>query len=348
MTNIHEHDKYVIDAVRKVSPSVVSIVISKYMPRIKGPSPNSLFNPFAFGDVEDGAREKTKIGGGSGFIVHQSGLVLTNKHVVFDADAEYTVITNDGVEYQAQVLSRDPINDIAILKINTRDDLQVIKLGNSTSLELGQTVVAIGNALGMFTNSVSKGIISGLARSISASLGTGEHLERLRGVIQTDVAINQGNSGGPLIDLNGEVIAINTAVIFGAQNIGFSIPINWAKQDLSDILEHGRIVKPYLGLMYVMLSKEAKDKYGLPVDHGALVMRDHLPDSVAVMPHSPADKAGIKENDIITELNGLQFTETKDLTDALQEFKVGEEVELTILRHDQEKKLKLKLEERKA
>jgi len=347
-TNLHEHDKYVIDAVKTVTPSVVSIVISKYMPRIKGPGPSSLFNPFMFGDMEDGAREKTKIGGGSGFIVHQTGLILTNKHVVFDSDAEYTVIMTDGTEYPGQVLSRDPINDIAIMKINTREDLPVIKIGDSTKLELGQTVVAIGNALGMFTNSVSKGIISGLARSISASLGTGEHLERLRGVIQTDVAINQGNSGGPLINLNGEVIAINTAVIFGAQNIGFSIPINWARQDLNDILEHGRIVKPYIGLMYVMLNKEAKDKYGLPVDYGALVMRDHLPDSIAVMPKSPADKAGIKENDIITEINGLQFTETKDLTDALQEFKVGDEVELTILRNEAEKKVKLKLEERKA
>ncbi|MDP2647642.1 MAG: trypsin-like peptidase domain-containing protein [Candidatus Yanofskybacteria bacterium] len=344
--NTHEYDKLVIDAVKKVTPAVVSIVISKYVPRMKGLGPNSFFNPFLFGDVEDGAREKTKVGGGSGFFVHEDGIVLTNKHVVFDSDAEYTVLTTDHQEFPAEVLSRDPVNDIALLRIKTKG-VDCLPLGDSAKLELGQTVVAIGNALGMFTNSVSKGIISGLARSISASLGTGEHMERLRGVIQTDVAINQGNSGGPLINLNGEAIAINTAVIFGAQNIGFSIPINWAKSDLKDILEHGRIIKPYIGLMYTMLSKEAQKKYGLPIDHGALVIRDALPDSVAVMPGSPADKAGIKENDIIVKVNDARFGEAEDFMDLIQKFKVGEEVELTVLRSEKEKKIKLTLEERK-
>lgn len=345
--NTHEYDKLVIDAVKKVTPAVVSIVISKYVPRMKGLGPNSFFNPFLFGDVEDGAREKTKVGGGSGFFVYEDGIVLTNKHVVFDSDAEYTVLTTDHQEFPAEVLSRDPINDIALLRVKTKG-ADCLPLGDSTKLELGQTVVAIGNALGMFTNSVSKGIISGLARSISASLGTGEHMERLRGVIQTDVAINQGNSGGPLINLNGEAIAINTAVIFGAQNIGFSIPINWAKSDLKDILEHGRIIKPYIGLMYTMLSKEAQKKYDLSIDHGALVIRDALPDSVAVMPGSPADKAGIKENDIIVAINDIRFSETEDFMDLIQKFKVGEEVELTILRSEKEKKIKLTLEERKS
>ena len=312
----------------------------------EGLGPNSFFNPFLFGDVEDGAREKTKVGGGSGFFVHEDGIILTNKHVVFDPDAEYTVITSDQDEFQAEVLSRDPINDIALIRVKVKG-AKSISLGDSAKLELGQTVVAIGNALGMFTNSVSKGIISGLARSISASLGTGEHMERLRGVIQTDVAINQGNSGGPLINLNGEAIAINTAVIFGAQNIGFSIPINWAKADLKDILEHGRIIKPYVGLMYTMLTKEAQKKYDLPVDHGALVIRDVLPDSVAVMPGSPADKAGIKENDIIVAVNNTHLTDSKDFMDCIQEFKVGDEVELTVMRDKKEKKLKLTLTERK-
>ncbi len=343
--NSHEHDKVIINTVKKVAPSVVSIVISKYMPKIKDVSPTSFFNPFMFDTTDDGAKQKVKIGGGSGFVVHPDGLILTNKHVVTEEDAEYTVITNDHKEFPAKVLSRDPVNDIAMLKVEAVG-LPTLELGDSTKLELGQTVIAIGNALGLFSNSVSKGIVSGLARTISASLGNGGHMENLRGVIQTDVAINQGNSGGPLLNLDGQAIAINTAVIFGAQNIGFSIPINLAKNDIDDILKHGRIIKPYIGLMYTMLTKEAKEKYSLPVDHGALVMRDHLPDSTAVVHNSPADKAGVKENDIITAINGKEIADEMDLSDMLQTHKVGEKVELTVLRKDSYHKLHLTLEER--
>ena len=301
-------------------------------------------NPFLFGEMDDGQKEKISIGGGSGFIVHPDGLILTNKHVVFDQEAEYTVITTNLQEYPAKVLSRDPINDIAVLKINAKG-LPAVRLGNSGKLELGQTVLAIGNALGMFSNTVSRGIISGLSRSISAALGTEGEMEHLRGVLQTDVAINQGNSGGPLISLDGEVVGINTAIIFGAQNIGFSIPINWAKQDLEDIIKYGRIVKPYLGLQYVKLDKKLQKQYSLPVDYGALVVRDHRPDSVAIVPNSPAAKAGIKENDIILELNGEKISD--ELQDMLQKFSVESEVELTVLRKDQQMKVKVKLEERK-
>ncbi len=351
MSNVStEYDKLPIEAVRKVAPSVVSVVISKFLPKIKGVygAPGMPFggNPFLFGEVEDGQKEKIKIGGGSGFIVHPDGLVLTNKHVVFDQDAEYTVLMIDGSEYPAKVLSRDPINDIAVLKINAKG-LSTVRLGNSSKLELGQTVIAIGNALGMFSNTVSKGIISGLSRSISAALGTGGEMEHLRGVLQTDVAINQGNSGGPLINIDGEAIGINTAIIFGAQNIGFAIPINWAKQDLEDILKHGRIIKPYLGLLYVMLDKKTQKQYSLPVDYGALVVRDHRPNSVAIVPNSPAATAGIQENDIILELNGQKVADDKDLSDMLQNCEVGSEIELTVLRKDQQMKLKAKLEERK-
>lgn len=349
MTNSQEYDKLAIEAVKKVAPSVVSIVISKYLPKIKGVygMPGLPFsNPFMFGDIEGGEKEKISVGGGSGFIVHPDGLVLTNKHVVFDQEAEYTVITTDLEEYPAKVLSRDPINDIAVLKIDAKR-LPAIRLGNSGKLELGQTVIAIGNALGMFSNTVSKGIISGLSRSISAALGTGGEMEHLRGVLQTDVAINQGNSGGPLINLDGEVIGINTAIIAGAQNIGFSIPINWAKQDLEDIIKHGRIIKPFIGLNYVMLDKKLQKQYSLPVESGALVIRDHRPDSLAVVPDSPADRAGVKENDIIVELNGEKILENMDLRDLIQKYPVGSEIEFAVLRKDQQLKLKATLEERK-
>ncbi len=343
----NEYDKLPIEAVRKVAPSVVSVVISKFLPKIKGVygMPGTPFsNPFLFGEVEDGQKEKISVGGGSGFIVHPDGLILTNKHVVFDQEAEYTVITTDLQEYPAKVLSRDPINDIAVLKINAKG-LPAVRLGNSGKLELGQTVLAIGNALGMFSNTVSRGIISGLSRSISAALGTEGEMEHLRGVLQTDVAINQGNSGGPLISLDGEVVGINTAIIFGAQNIGFSIPINWAKQDLEDIIKYGRIVKPYLGLQYVKLDKKLQKQYSLPVDYGALVVRDHRPDSVAIVPNSPAARAGIKENDIILELNGEKVSD--ELQDMLQKYEVKTEIELTVLRKDEQMKVKVKLEERK-
>ena len=342
--NSQDYDKLPIDSVKKVAPSVVSIVISKHLPKIKSLYPAPFLGPFAFGETD--GTEMVKVGGGSGFVVHPDGLVLTNKHVVFDADAEYTVITTDLKEYSGKVISRDPINDIAVLKINAKG-LPAVRLGNSSKLELGQTVIAIGNALGLFSNTVSKGIISGLSRKISASLGTGGQMEHLRGVLQTDVAINQGNSGGPLIDLDGEVVGINTAIIYGAQNIGFSIPINWAKQDLEDIIKHGRIIKPFIGLQYVMLNSELKGKYSLPVDYGALVVRDHIPNSVAVVPESPADKAGVKENDVITDINGEKLTEEKDLQDMIQKCAVGDNIELTVLRKNETLNLKTKLVERK-
>ncbi len=172
-------------------------------------------------------------------------------------------------------------------------------------------------------------------------------METLRGVIQTDVAINQGNSGGPLINLDGEVVGINTAVIFGAQNIGFALPINWAKGDLKDIIEHGRIIKPYLGLMYVMLTPELAKRYSLARDHGAMVIRDRRPGAEAVLAGSPAHKAGLKEHDIITHLNGDEIAPDKDLMDLLQTFKVGESVELTFLRDGKEQSCTVTLEERK-
>lgn len=353
-----ETEKQTIEAVKKVLPSVVSIVISKFMPKVKEMPIMPFGGPFGqFGiplpeEPLDGLKgpsgetEKVKVGGGSGFIIHPDGLILTNKHVVFDPEAEYTVITGDEKEHVGKVISRDPINDIAVLKINAKD-LPVVRLGNSNKIELGQTVIAIGNALGLFTNTVSKGIISGLERKISASLGQGQQTESLRGVVQTDVAINQGNSGGPLINLDGEVVGINTAIIFGAQNIGFSIPINWAKADLEDIIKYGRIIRPFIGLRYVMLNKVLKDKYTLPVDYGALVIRDHVPGSEAVVANSPAGKAGIKENDIVLEINGDKLTEKKELADVIQVCKVGDELELTVMRKDKTMKLKTVLEERK-
>ncbi len=356
-------EKVIIDAVKSVSPCVVSVIISKHLPKVKKMS-LSPFGPLDFlmpekkkeakpsdNELKDKHSEDdhVQVGGGSGFIVHSNNdysLILTNKHVVHDSEAEYTVMIDDK-EYPAEVLSSDPLNDIAILKIKV-GGLSTAKLGDSTKVEIGQTAIAIGTALGMFTNTVSKGIISGLSRRIAASLGDGQETEVLRGVIQTDVAINQGNSGGPLINSANEVIGINTAIIFGAQNIGFAIPINWAKKDIEDILKYGKIERPYLGLRYIMLNKKLKEKYSLGKDCGALVIGDHLPTSKPVIKDSPADKAGIKENDLITAVNGKELEEKTELADLIQEFKVGDEVELTLLRNGSETvKTKVKLEEMK-
>lgn len=367
-------EKVIIDTVKKLSPAVVSVIISKHLPKIKKTF-MSPFGPFQLPGSEEkddktekSAGEKDKeghpkeqhvqIGGGSGFVVHSNSdysLILTNKHVVHDREAEYTVLIEDpegqaygaGKEHEAEVLSNDPINDIAILKIKAAG-LPILDLGDSSKIQIGQTVIAIGTALGMFTNSVSKGIISGLSRRIAASLGEGQQTEVLRGVIQTDVAINQGNSGGPLISSDGKVIGINTAIIFGAQNIGFAIPINWAKRDLEDILKYGKIERPYLGLRYLMLNEKIQKQYGFETGAGALVVSDHLPDSKAVIPDSPADKAGIRENDVITAVNGKELDEKAELADLIQDLKVGDEVEMDILREGKEKvKTKVKLEEMK-
>jgi S1-C subfamily serine protease len=346
-------EQQTISAIKKVIPSVVCIVMSKYMPKGNDSLMGSMFGPLSNlmphlpeEEIDMGThKEKVKVGGGTGFVVDSSGLVLTNKHVVFDTDAEYTVITSSEKEYTGHVISRDPINDVAVLKIEAKG-LPAVTLADSDGIEIGQTAIAIGNALGMFSNTVSKGIVSGLGRKISAALSENE-LEHLRNVIQTDVAINQGNSGGPLIDLNGHVVGINTAVISGAQNIGFSIPINMAKRDLADIRNKGRIVRPYLGVRYVVLNKDLQEKYKLPTDYGALVIRDHIPGSEAVVKDSPADKAGLKENDIILTINKEKIDDKRDIVDFIGDANVGDELAIEFLRGEKKHAKTITLTERK-
>jgi len=358
-------EKQTIELVKKATRAVVSITISKTVAQAKEMAFGHMLHPsflpdFPVDALPEDDNEKIKVGGGSGFIVDPSGIILTNKHVVIDSEAEYTVTASDDTEYTAKVLTRDPVNDIAILKIEAKG-LPVLKM-SASPIQPGQTVLAIGNALGLFSNTVSKGIVSGLARKISAAMGGGApnenqdspgpeeaipQVEELRGVIQTDVAINQGNSGGPLLNLDGEVVGINTAVIYGAQNIGFAIPIQWAKNDLVDLQKFGRIIRPYIGLRYIMLNKEIQKRYKLPVDYGALITPGHLPGGHAVIKDSPADKAGLKESDIILEMNGEKLDEKNDLQDKIQLLKAGDEVELRYLRKDKPQQTKLLLEERR-
>ena len=333
----------IADIAELVSPAVVSVIVSKYVPVIE----EYYYNPFEefeqfygqpFGfqipQYREKGRELQEVGGGTGFIVSSDGLIITNKHVVYDEDAEYTVLTNDGKKYPAPVLARDPIQDIAILDISATG-LPTVKLGNSDELRIGQTVIAIGNALGEFRNTVSVGVISGLARSVTAS--GGGMTEQLEEVIQTDAAINQGNSGGPLLNLYGEVIGINTAMAMGAENIGFAIPVNKVEKDISDIKTKGKISYPFLGVRYILINKTLQEKNNLPVDYGVLVIRGNEPGDLAVMPGSAADKAGIVENDIILEIDGTEINQKDTLAKLVLKHSIGDKIILKIFHRGEEK-----------
>ncbi len=331
--------------IKKVLPAVVSITISKYLTVFESPFGPSPFGFEQFFAIPRG-KKKIKVGGGSGFIVDPTGIILTNRHVVTDPQAEYLVVLDNGKKYQAQVLARDPINDVAVLKIEEKN-LPVVELGDSSQLELGQIAIAIGNALGIFRNTVSAGVVSGLSREIKAgSTLTGE-VTRLKGLIQTDAAINPGNSGGPLIDQEGKAIGINAAMVFMAENIGFALPINMAKKDLEEVKEYGRIRQPFLGVRYVLLNKKLQEQYELPSKEGALVISESVPQGQAVVPGSPADKAGLKEGDIILAINKEKISVKNPLIDILNKLKAGDEIELKVLRVGQESLFKTILEEKK-
>jgi len=336
-------DKRVIKVIKKVMPSVVSIAIAERLTDLEKQFPKD-FNPtIPDGTVDD--RGMVQTGGGPGFIVAPNGLILTNKHVVSERKAEYTVILADGRTFPAKILSRDPINDVAILKIAV-DGLPCVKLGDATKLELGQSLIAIGNALGIFRNTVSVGIVSGLSRSITAQAEPDAPPQEMRGLIQTDAAINPGNSGGPIVDRDGCVVGVNAAIVSGAQNIGFAIPVNAARRDIDDIKKFGRINRPLLGVRYTMIDDVLKKKMGLSVNYGAYVMRESEHD-YAVVPESPAEKAGIKEKDIILEFNGKHLDRDHPIVDFLEESNVGDEIELLILRDGKQFPAKAVLMERK-
>jgi serine protease Do len=356
--NVPDEESAVITAVDKASPSVVSIIISKDVSKIKNSfsDPFGLdpfFNPFGSPGSNNsqnnqggqGGTQQQEIGGGSGFIISSDGMVATNKHVVSDQSASYTVMTNDGNKYDAKVLAIDPTNDVAILKISA-SNLPVLDLGDSSNLKIGQTAIAIGNSLGEFRNTVSKGIISGLKRNVTAGSGLGDS-ENLSEVIQTDAAINPGNSGGPLLDINGKVIGVNVAMAQGAQNVGFALPINIIRKDIDSVKTQGKIVQPYLGIRYIPVTKDIQTQNNLPYDYGALVSRGQQITDFAVIPGSPADKVGIVENDIILEINGTKIDENHQLSDQIAKMNVGDTVTLKVWDKGKEKTVQVTLEERK-
>jgi len=350
---IIEEESATIKAVEKVMPAVVSITASKELRRDS--FSGSFFFPFDdfFGFPFDSDRslppetEKREVGGGTGFIIDAAdGLILTNRHVVDDEQAEYTVVTNSGEEYVAEVLARDPFNDLAIVKVaDLPADLPEVTLGDSDNLQLGQKVIAIGNSLGEFRNTVTTGVVSGIGRDIVAG-GIGS-TEKLEGVIQTDAAINPGNSGGPLINLEGEVIGINTAISQRGQLIGFAIPINSAKKVIKSVKEQGRIVRAYLGVRYMMVNDKIARENNLPNDYGALVVRGRSLSDLAVIPGGPADKAGIVENDIVLEVDGVRVDEDNSLSRLIQKYSPGDTIRLKLWHKGEEKEVEVTLEEYK-
>jgi serine protease Do len=317
----------VIDSAKKVSPAVVSISATTNVSDI-------------FGSI---SQQKSA---GSGFIITSDGLVLTNKHVVSSTTAEYTVITSDGKTYKGSVMARDPLNDLAIVKIEARN-LKTVDLGDSNDLQIGQLVIAIGNALGEFQNTVTRGVLSALDRSLTASDSSSQTgSEELFGLLQTDAAINPGNSGGPLVNSIGQVIGINTAVASSAENLGFAIPVNAAKTAIESYKKSGAIVRPMIGIRYVTLTKEIADQNDIPVSDGVIIYSQD-PGLQAIVLNGPADKVGLKQGDIITQIDNQKLDANNSLKKILLQHKAGDTIKIKYLRDNKERNVSLKLGEMK-
>lgn len=323
---LSDQEGMVVGAVEKSQSAVVSVI---------GTKESAILEPIIQNGQltyrQNGVKEQ-EIGGGSGFFVSSDGYIVTNKHVVRDLDAKYTVFTNDGKSYESKVVARDPSNDIAVLKVD-ESGFNYLEFASSEKLNVGQTVIAIGNPLLEFSNSVSVGVISGLFRSIVAGDRSVGMAEQLDGVIQTDAAINPGNSGGPLLDLNGNVVGVNVAVA-SAENIGFSLPADAVSKVVDSVREYGSIVRPWLGVRYSVIND----------DYGVLIIRGERPEELAVIPGSPAEKAGLKENDIILEIDGQKLDKDNSLAKIIASKGVGDQITLVILRDGSEIELNIVLE----
>lgn len=334
-----KEESAVIDVASTATDSVVSVVISKDLPVFED---LDLFDFWNFSPRKQIGTEQQQVGAGTGFIATEDGLIITNRHVVEDADASYTVVFNNGDKYEATILAMDTLLDIAFLKIDAKN-LTPLKLGTSSEIQVGQTVIAIGNALGEFSNTVSSGIISGIGRSITASDSTGASSELLTNVFQTDASINKGNSGGPLLDINGNVIGVNVAVAVSAENIGFAIPIDDVKDLMGRLNADGTIDRPRLGVRIAMIDKQFMEENELSVDYGALVISGNSK-QLAVLPNSPADKAGILAGDIILEIDGKKLTTQNPLPNVIQSYKIGDTITLKILREEENLELQATLD----
>ena len=314
-----------IDTVKKAAPSVVTVAgIAAQSPSSTSPFGNPFFQIPGFQQQQPSQSPDQPQSIGSGFIIGNDGLIVTNKHVVADTTEKYQVITNNEKKYDVQKIYRDPLNDIALLQIdlkqNAGTNLTPLTLGDSSNLQAGQYVIAIGTALGQFRNSVTTGVISGLGRGITAGSEYEGSVERLDNVIQTDAAINPGNSGGPLFNSSGQVIGINTAVSQSGQNIGFAIPINVIKDSLNNFNQTGKFDRPYLGVAYKLITPDIASLNDLP--QGAYVQQ--------VIQGSAADQAGIQVGDVITKIDGKHIDENNQISTIIAKKKIGDLMTLTI------------------
>lgn len=325
---VSQEGEVIADIAQKVGPSVVSITTEQQ---------SSTVNRFSFIP-----QSTTQSAAGTGMIVDSNGLILTNKHVVPEETSKVSVVTSDGTTYEnVEIVGRDALNDLAILKVKNPKNFTPVRFGNSDQVRVGQKVVAIGNALGQFQNSVTAGIISGMGRPVEAGDENGSNSEQLTNLFQTDAAINSGNSGGPLVNLNGEVIGINTAIAADAENIGFSIPANEAQAVVDSAKSTGKVSRPYIGVQYISLTPETAKQLNLNVSQGAYVSTDEG----SVVSGSPAAAAGLKGGDVITKVNDITLSDKVSLSSAVGRFKVGETVTLTIVRDGKEQKVSVKLGE---
>lgn len=316
---IINEENAVTSVVEKTSPSVVAIGISR---RILNP-----FDPFAIPKKEDSTIA-------TGFVVSDKGLIVTNKHVVSDTNSRFTVVTKDGQKYETKRIYRDPVLDLALVQIDA-SDLKALDLGDSSKLKVGQTAIAIGNALGKFTNTVTTGVISGLGRRVVAGDPFSGLAESLDDLIQTDAAINPGNSGGPLLNSLGEVVGVNVATTEGAQNIGFAISINAIKPIIDEFLEKGSVSRPFLGIRYRFISKDVAILNEIP--QGAYIQE--------VVEGGPAEKAGVKEEDVITKINNEAVSQDSKISEFVSKSNIGQKIELEIWRDGKTLKVTATLEE---
>lgn len=317
-----EEENAITVAVEKASPSVVAIGVTQ---RIINP-----FDPFSL----PRSRQSTI---GTGFVVSEKGIIVTNRHVVSDLGTKYSVVTRDGKKLEVIKIYRDPSFDLALVKVAgpSADGLKALELGDSSKLKVGQTVIAIGNALGRFSNTVTTGVVSGLGRAVTAGDPFSGVTERLDDLIQTDAAINPGNSGGPLLNSSGQVIGVNVATTEGAQNIGFAIPINSVKALVEEFERTGTVAKPFLGIRYIPINREAAIRNNLP--QGAFIDE--------VVEGSPAQKAGIASEDIITKIDGKGVNEENTIAEVIKNKKVGDSLSLEVWRDGQTRTVTAKLEE---
>lgn len=318
-TVVSQEGDVIASVANKVGPSVVSIITET--------TSRSYFSP-------------TQRGAGTGIIISADGYIVTNKHVASSSTKSIEIVLSDGTSYKdVDFVGSDPSNDVSFLKIKGAKDLTAAKMGDSGAMKVGQKVIAIGNALGEYQNTVTTGIVSALGRPVTASDGTGQSVEQLENLLQTDAAINPGNSGGPLVNLSGEVIGINTAVASDAQGIGFAIPINDVKGMVKTLLAEGKVIKPYVGIRYVTITPDVAKEYDLSVKNGAYAIGSSS--DPAIVAGSPAEKAGLKEKDIIIKVGDTKVDNTHPFASLIAQLSPGDKVDITYIRDGKEAVVKV-------